>query len=150
MDLRSEISIECKKLKIDPARFSPVNIIKWRNIERRIAAKFLRNGLADAKYRWWWEHLKSPVSSALVYDPISTIQKLVPSNESVFLIVEDDSDKFWLYDGYIEEFRLVLEELYHFEYYVVSKKMEWLLCQNHHCYLIASGNQMAKSLEQFS
>jgi hypothetical protein len=38
--------------------------------------------------------------------------------------------------------------MYGFEYYIVSKKFEWLLCENHHDILIAVGQPMVEKMER--
>jgi hypothetical protein len=40
----------------------------------------------------------------------------------------------------IEDIRDVIGECFGFEYYVVPKGLEWLLCENHHDILIAVGD----------
>jgi hypothetical protein len=53
---------------------------------------------------------------------------------------------FWLYESTMETIAPVLQRVQPFEYYVVSKKFEWLVCENHHGQLIASGEPMASRL----
>ena len=69
---------------------------------------------------------------------------LIDEKESVWFVIEDDSvekeqDHYWLYEGKIQAIISVLQELPGTEYYVVSKKLEWILCENHHNLLIGSG-----------
>lgn len=146
-NFRSDVTEALKTIGCESESFSPVNIVRWRNIEKKIASSFLRNGVRDSKYRWWWEHLKEPVISFVPFYPPDMLLRLVPSDEQVYFILED-GNKFWLYEGYINAFYKLVSEMYHFEYYVVSKKMEWLLCENHHSCLIASGNYMVKKINE--
>jgi hypothetical protein len=51
---------------------------------------------------------------------------------------------FWLYEGRINAIISILKELSFEEYYIVSKKLEWILCENHHNLLIGSGKHIMK------
>lgn len=145
-DLRSEVSKALKNIGCSRDDFGLVNIIHWNGIEKRIAARFLHNGIRDMKYRWWWEHLNEPVISLLPYYVPDTILSIVPNSEKVYFIFEDN-DKFWIYEGYVHAFHKLVSELYCFEYYVVSKKLNWMVCENHHACLIASGNEMVNKIK---
>ena len=75
------------------------------------------------------------------YSVSEVLLHVIPKDEQLYFIVEDsqiEKVKFWLYEGYINEFCRLLDELYYFEYYVVSRKMLWLVCENHHQYLITT------------
>jgi hypothetical protein len=41
----------------------------------------------------------------------------------------------------------LLGDLYGFEYYIVSKKFEWLLCEDHHGVLIGVGQPVIERIE---
>ncbi|CAA9892853.1 conserved hypothetical protein [Candidatus Methylobacter favarea] len=88
----------------------------------------------DAILRLWWrEGLKEPVAYTVPPDPIAFIRRLLRQDESVWLVAEDEGDKtignFWLYEGTVSA---VLQECPAFEYYIVEKKMERLICENPH------------------
>ncbi|WP_432207229.1 DUF6756 family protein [Hymenobacter defluvii] len=55
-----------------------------------------------------------------------------------------DPSKFWLFEGSVQAVQLVLHEFYAFEYYVVSKKYHWLLCETDHDELIGLGTIISK------
>ena len=51
------------------------------------------------------------------------------------------------YEGYIKDIVSVLGETTQTdEVYVASKKYEWLICVNHHDYIIATGRNMVEKL----
>ena len=52
---------------------------------------------------------------------------------------ELDPTKFQLHKGRIKSIELVLGEMHPFDYYLVSKKYNWLLCETDHSVLIALG-----------
>ena len=56
-------------------------------------------------------------------------------------------EHFWLYEGKINAIVSVLKECHFLEYYVVSKRMEWIICENHHNILIGCGEKIIQKLE---
>jgi len=95
------------------------------------------------KALWWWEALREPVTFRQHADPIGIVEKIMPGDEAVWLVAEAAENKaegnFWLYEGTVASVCAVLRECPAFEYYVVERAMNWLLCENHHGFLIASG-----------
>jgi hypothetical protein len=60
------------------------------------------------------------------------LKELVPSQETVWFVAEEwkrikQHGNFWLCEGTITVIAELLGEMYGFEYYIVSKKFEWLL-----------------------
>ncbi|WP_089836165.1 DUF6756 family protein [Chitinophaga filiformis] len=71
------------------------------------------------------------------------LQVIVDRNEKVWFVAGDtkrDASKLWLFEGEIEPIQQVIGQLHHFEYYLVSKKYEWLLTENRHGTLIGLGS----------
>jgi hypothetical protein len=99
---------------------------------------------------WWWESLREPVASRVVQDPIATVQALVDPAEPIWFVAEASDQKrignFWLYETTIDPLCAVLRECPMFEFYVASREMDWILCENHHGYVIAGGEPMASRL----
>jgi len=101
---------------------------------------------------WWWDALRHPAVYCQPADPINVLTDLVPKDELVWFVIEANEmpakgeGNFWLYEAKIEAIALVLRELPFCEYYVVGRKCDWLLCENHHDILIASGETMAAKL----
>ena len=149
--MRSEISKEIDKLSLDRERFSLVNITQWKNIENKIADSFLQNGISDKNYVLWWEHFKEKNTAFPCDNSLEILPQIIPNDEKIYLYIEDfDREaKFWLYEGYIKEICMILGELYFVEYYLVSKKMEWLVCENHHEVLMAIGEEIERKLKKF-
>ncbi|MDF5737958.1 MAG: hypothetical protein PUQ00_20480 [Nostoc sp. S13] len=54
---------------------------------------------------------------------------------------------FWLYEGGIAVIADLIGEIYGFEYYIVSKKLEWLLGEDHNGVLIGVGQSMTEKIE---
>ncbi|GJM70089.1 hypothetical protein HMSSN036_23050 [Paenibacillus macerans] len=71
--------------------------------------------------------------------------------KEVYFVVEDYKGKHWFYEGVT---RVVIEniipELAHInEYYLISKKFDWILCENHHNVLSVSGGVMVDRITKF-
>ena len=61
---------------------------------------------------------------------------LVPKpEERVYVLLEDTLDfapKYWLYEMYLPELIIILDETVGLDdFYIVSKKMDWLITENH-------------------
>ncbi|MBP7283704.1 MAG: hypothetical protein KBA66_19105 [Leptospiraceae bacterium] len=60
-----------------------------------------------------------------------------------------ETPKFWFYKGKLTAIQKIIEESYRIgEYYFASEKMNWLLCVNHHDYLIGTGEIMVEKIRQ--
>jgi uncharacterized protein DUF6756 len=99
-----------------------------------------------------WENLKSdrfslefPNDNAWKY-----LHLIIDKNEKVWFVACDSNrnpSKYWLFEGFIEPIQQILGALNSFEYYVVSKKYDWFLAENHHGLLIGLGAVKSKMLE---
>jgi hypothetical protein len=125
---------------------------RYQDILERIISDRTTLGKKGTSTLWLWGSLREPVAYLQPTDPVALLECLVPARASVWFVAEAVSPKkfgnFWLYESTIEPICAVLRALPHFEYYVVGKNCEWLLCENHHGMLIASGEPMASKLAQ--
>lgn len=150
MGTREHITEAAKALGLE-SRLSLVAPNRYQGIlERIIAARTLLHKSATSAL-WWWEALREPVAFTQPADSVEALKRLVTPNESVWFVVEAGGPKksgnFWLYESTIEVICAVLREIPACEYYVVSRKLDWLLCENHHDVLIASGAEMVARME---
>jgi hypothetical protein len=138
------IGVESQLRLVEPHRYQAI-------LERIILGRTKLDRSAVSAL-WWWEALREPVAYVERPDPLETLRALISPDEPVWFVAEDGSSKkqgnFWLYESTIEPICAVLREMPLFEYYVVSKKLEWLVCENHHGYVIASGEPMVSKLER--
>ena len=146
MTLKHELLQTAATLGLPTTAFRAVGITEWEPIMKRIGDKFV--SAQYDKLLWWWNgYLKGHVHSVLLPNwPAGELHKLIPLDEQVWFIAEND--KFWLFEGNIESIQKALAESYAFEYYIVSKKYEWLLCVNHHDVLYGVGNIIIENLKQ--
>lgn len=146
MSLKHELLQTAVTLGLPTTSFRAVGITEWAPIMKRIEDRFV--SARYDKILWWWDgYLKGPVHAVLLPGwPVDALNKLIPLHEKVWFIAEDD--KFWLFEADVESIQQVLAESYAFGYYIVSKKYEWLLCENHHDVLFGVGETIIEKLKQ--
>ncbi|AMR28115.1 hypothetical protein A0257_14145 [Hymenobacter psoromatis] len=151
-DVRADIERVIREENLLPSEFRPLGIHEdWKAIEEKIYHSFCQLHDPIARPTWLWAHFKQPHYAVLVDYPdgFQLLLKLVEPAETVWLFLEGENNKFWFYEGKIEAIVKVLEEnMYVQEQYIVSKKYEWLLCITHHDVLYAAGNTMPDRLRQ--
>lgn len=98
--------------------------------------------------RWWWEYFREtlPMQSARFNYGYQLIDKVVPSKEEkVWLVTEEGFPNiFRLYIGKPTVIKNVLGECPSFEYYLVGLNYKWLVCENHHDYIMAVGDTVVE------
>jgi hypothetical protein len=125
-----------------------VSQLDWENIQNKVLDKF-----SYPNYKGWiWERLKGD-TYAIQFNynyPFDQLISLVDHLEKVWIILNEtvsECNKYWFYEGYIKDIVSVLGETTQTdEVYVASKKYEWLICVNHHDYIIAAGSNMVEKL----
>ncbi len=80
------------------------------------------------------------------------VEPLLASEETVWFVAEDErgtkqNGNFWLYEGKIKPIVSLLGEMIAFEYYLVPKKLDWLLCETHHDVLVGVGEPIVERLK---
>lgn len=118
----------------------------------RIYRGALRHFVGEGEPRWWWKHFATSASVNFASgDGWRHIPNLVPdANESVWFIAEDDSLPFYpVFEATPTAISAVIGACYGFEYYIVQKSFEWLLCENHHDRMIGVGKVVEKRLRDY-
>lgn len=100
--------------------------------------------------RWWWEAFAE--SQSVVFDDGLGYQRicmLVPdASERCWFIVESQaSSPYPVYEASPEEVSSILGECSFFEYYIVSKDLSWLVCENHHGVVIGCGDPVGRRIK---
>lgn len=153
-----------KKCDIDKACFHKVRSDQWENIYKTITEKF-----ADKTKTWkkglHWANTNgySPKSMKNFKGcyPVDystwffQLPEIIPEDKMVYFLIDQGSfssligyDKFWIFEGFIPELIRVLDILNHsafldlgwLDYYIVSKKFEWIIGFNHHDIVSFVGN----------
>lgn len=103
--------------------------------------------------QWWWENFSQESESIQVNDNLGfeRIGEIVPNKkEIVWFIVEETQLPFYpIYEGTPDAIQKIIGECYFFEYYIIPKSKEWLLCENHHNYLIGIGQIIIDKLMKY-
>lgn len=136
--VKDEIRTALESLNISSVCFRELPDSEGEEVYRRA----LRHFVPEGKPRWWWEHFKSGISVDFPSgDGWRHIPEFVPNAcEHVLFIVEDDSLPFYpVYDATPFAITEVIGECYGFEYYLVERNFQWLLCENHHNRMIGLG-----------
>jgi hypothetical protein len=151
MDSRSisdELSDAVKKLGIGPDHFRRVTSDEAGEIIDAIERLFL-----DRNTRPWWENLRSRSLSVAFRDQrgFERLPKIVPSSDTAWFVADDPWTLSLLpYKASASAIKGVLGESTAFEYYIVSGDMDWLICENHHGFLIAVGLKAVDRLRSFA
>jgi hypothetical protein len=147
--LRKTLTETAATLALDSGRFRLLGPHEYESVLRAVTEQFLNVGTSGLNHRWWWEHFKGNTESFHTHGAYKLLPELLPTDQALWFIAEDSGKKnacFWVYEADAEAIVQVLAESPHFEYYVVSKKRDWLLCENHHEVLIAVGEPMIEAL----
>jgi hypothetical protein len=74
--------------------------------------------------------------------PFEHLDTIIPDlNRRVWFMVEDDQEPFFpIYDCAPKVICQIIREYFGFEYYVIDKDKDWLICENHHNRLIGLGD----------
>ena len=118
--------------------FDFVRLTKWEDVLNQIADKFLRNGTRDLKSIWLWESFREPITFKQPDDPLQCLRDSLDSSTDYWFIATEDDSKYWIAEATGGAIIRVIEEMYGFEYYVVDRGMNWILCENHHSVFIQS------------
>jgi hypothetical protein len=152
-DFRADIAAVVQALNLAPSDFRSLGPHEYESILLSIIDKFTTLDRKGVNQRWLWDSFKTPRRSMPLDDATTVLKELVPITETVWFIAEDARrnkryGNYWVYEGKIGPIVGVIRETHYFEYYVVSKKFEWLLCENHHDILMAVGQPMVDQLAQ--
>lgn len=148
---RADIDEAIKALNLSTDQFRLVELHQHEQILVAILERFTTLGKKGLNYPWWWTSLKEPRAS--IYDDYapSLLEQLLPPQEVVWFIAEDvkrtkRNGNFWLYEGTVAAIVQLLGELFAFEYYLVSKKFEWLVGEDHSGILIGVGEPIVSAI----
>lgn len=137
-----EIENALELLSIENSSFQLLSDNEANPLFRKLLDRFVSGG----DRRWWWESFSLPEYS-LNFDDQQAFQRIttvVPDpQESVWIVIEDDQLPIYpIYEGSPENIQKVIGECYGFEYYIISKSMTWLLCENHHNRMLGIGDEI--------
>lgn len=131
--IRAEVENAIKQLGISRARAAEVPKQEYRQIMRRIETAFVKH---DGCLHWSNLGDFKPELKTVAIDSRGLLQwyhhlAATLPDEPVYVLLEDDLDKFWVYEMYPTEMCRILDECSLCDIYISSKKYEWLVSENH-------------------
>jgi len=148
---RDQIERAIKDLGISRSALFEVSKFGWNEILCKIIDRFVQKTYYTQGLHWAWERFKGSQDVLHLHknDGYKYIPDLV-DDEYVWFIVEDNKGKFWIYEGMPDAIAKVIEAAYYIdEYYIVSKKYEWILCEDHHRIIHGVGDKISDEINRF-
>lgn len=152
--MRADIATAMEALQLPPEDMVTVRSTRYSAVLSRILETFTVYGAQGRDHPWLWEGFKGEHYAVYLDAPegYRWLPRLLPPDERVWLLTEDWERRkrdghYWVFEGRVGTIEAVLGELFAFEYYIVDKKFEWLLCKNHHNVLIGVGSHIIERLQ---
>jgi hypothetical protein len=134
--MRDEFEKTRKALAIPEAEFALVAPHRHAELTLSIIRRFTSLGKAGLSASWWWESFTDQSWAVVPREPLSFVAGYLTPEERYWFVAEAWSPKkesaFWTYDATGAAIRRMLPECHLHEYYIVERKMAWLICENHH------------------
>jgi hypothetical protein len=139
-------AIESLQLKGKVARLSRAEA---EEVNRTVLARFAGGN----NRRWWWEAFQQ--SESVSFDDVLGYQRvpiLVPNagERCWFIIESQECGPYPVYETSPEDAVDIIGECFGFEYYIVSKDLSWLVCENHHGRVIGCGESVEDAIRRVS
>jgi hypothetical protein len=138
-----KVSIEIANA-IKTLDFSVEQIVKLDyNNGKKLYKELLDYYVKSGDRRWWWEDFKYSSFYFIDFDrPFEYLNEIIPeSSKKVWFMVEDDKEDYYpIYNCDPLIIGQIISECFAFEYYVIDKELNWLICENHHNRLIGIGD----------
>lgn len=138
-EVKVEIEQAIKTLQLKQTDICEVINIKKLYLE--LLDCFVKSG--DRK--WWWEDFKQEAFYFVAYErPFEELIHIIPKeSDTVWLMIEDDQEEYYpIYNCKPAVIGELIGECSAFEYYVIDKNKQWLLCENHSDQLIGVGKEL--------
>ena len=117
---------------------------------REVYAAALNRFVSTGDRRWWWEAFREPGTSRIFEGAQGWkyIPRILPDpTELVWFIAEDDQlPQYPVFETTPEFASAIIGECYGFEYYLIAKDLNWLVCETHHNALWAVGTPVEQRL----
>lgn len=142
--MRDEYERVRTELAIAEADFALVAPQRHREITLRILERFTTLGKRGLSAAWWWESFREETWSLQPKDASSLVAPVLKPAGRYWLVAASTSpakkeSRHWIYDATGAAILRLLGVTHRHEYYIVEKKLAWLLCENHHGVVIACG-----------
>jgi hypothetical protein len=151
--LKDSVNKIASALGIPSEEFKAVGIYEWPSILQKIERAFVIKKNSNTRFNWWWESFKGD-QYQIDFEKDNAFEHLnqfISDKEKAWFVACDsdyDPSKFWLFEGYVNPIQKIIGELPAFEYYLVSKRYDWLICESDHGVLIGLGSIIPR-MKQF-
>ena len=126
------------KVEIEAALISEGLVAKEVEDKDEVLLKIECAFVKDRPRTWWSSLAEKPkiytFNDNSAYLHINEIAP--PTTDDVWFIADDDNEEKLVFSIPLSKIQCVIEECRYFEYYIVNKKLEWLLAENDHGDLI--------------
>ena len=151
-NLRDDIKKAMKEISLAENLLKEVSYFEHEEILKRINSQFLTTNNYDGTI-WWWQSYKDLKQYAIHFKDglaVDMLDKLLPNRATKYwFVASEENGKYWLYESGIEAIKVIIQEMYGFEYYIVDKKYRWILCENHHNMLIGLGQEISDKIREY-
>jgi len=149
----NKILAVARELHLTADSFHQVGPSQWASVLKRIFQEFATT--SETGITWLWQQLKHEgVSTQTEHNNLSHLSTLFENESKVWVVFEDwdhtkKNGSYWLFEGNFGSAINVLNNMHGIEYYIVDKKMHWMVMENHHDILIAVGEPAESRLLAF-
>ncbi|MDN4616730.1 hypothetical protein QCD85_01380 [Paenibacillus sp. PsM32] len=151
---RDEIEHLVQHYRIPAPRFHEVGKMQWSSILSIITQTFITSSHAGSESALMrgYNHLQEPyVSYQVGTEGYREIAKLIDRTEQVWFLAPErfySGKQYWVYEAYVDAIQWIIEQTGMTEYYIVSKKLQWLLCETHHEVIIGTGEPISGRIQK--
>ena len=155
MSLRTNIEEIRKELEIPYENFREVKYYFYKDILKQIGEQFTNLGKRATQYSWMNHDLKGDVVSFMPKseEEVPEILKLIISDNSKLWFIgaetKNEQPKYWLYESDLDSAIAIIYNMYLFDFYLVDKKYNWLISEEHHGVLVSVGEPVASNLRLY-
>lgn len=154
-DFRDGATDTIKKYKIPSDEFYIVGFNKYEQILVDILKHFTNYGKKNLNSFRWWNDLKSEFNdthTAIRDDEgYKYFDRVINDQEFFWLIVletKNERPKYWVCEGKIKPIQIILNEAVCNDFYLVSKKFEWMIGENPYGMLEVCGKFGKETIEK--
>jgi hypothetical protein len=113
----------------------------------------LNHFVSSGDRRWWWEDFREPGTSVMFEDGDGwkLMPEFVPNPDEVvwFIAEEDQLPHNPVFETTPRIASKIIGECYGFEFYLIAKNFDWLLCETHHNRVCAVGPAVEQRLKTY-
>lgn len=136
--VRADIEKTIKEFSLDRSRVFEVSKQKYEQILKKTEQTFVYH---EGSIHWSNMGNYNPALPVWYKDCrdnrlwFENLDKIIPHPEgAVYVLFEErrQRKKYWVFEMYLDELKVILGEAGYYDYYIVSKKYDWLISEDHH------------------